>query len=189
MVLPPDAALAGDHFEVLGVRPGFAMDLGELERRYKELTKVLHPDRWARADARARRASLERSVQLNEAWRALRDPVRRAEYLLARAGVEVAPEKGGPPVPQGLLMEVMELREALAEARAARDHARVERLAADVRARHGGAMERVGRGFAAGTPDLAAIARELVAVRYFDRFLEEADAHADRTAETEAVHG
>jgi molecular chaperone HscB len=179
---------AADHFQVLGVAAGFEVDVTELERRYKDLTRVLHPDRHARAEARARRASLERSVQLNEAWRTLRDPVRRAEYLLARAGVEVAPEKGGPPVPQALLMEVMELREGLAEARVSGDGARVERLAADVRRRHAEAMERVRAGFAAApAPDLAAIAAELVAVRYFDRFLDEVAGHAEETER--AIHG
>ena len=67
---PPDAS--ADHFQVLGVERRFALDREALERRYKELTRVLHPDRFARADARARRASLARSVQLNEAWRTLR---------------------------------------------------------------------------------------------------------------------
>src|SRR5439155_13136426 len=66
---PPDPR--ADHFQVLGVERRFAVDLGALERRYKEMTRVLHPDRFARADARARRASLARSVQLNEAWRTL----------------------------------------------------------------------------------------------------------------------
>src|SRR5581483_12006679 len=113
----------------------FAVDLAALERRYKELTRVLHPDRFARADPRARRASLARSVQLNEAWRTLKDPVRRAEYLLSLQGIEVGGEEGTVrregekkerlPVPQALLLEVMELREGLAEARAAGDAARV----------------------------------------------------------------
>src|SRR5204862_4463497 len=102
-------------------------DVAELERRYKEMTKVLHPDRFARADERARRASLKRSIQLNQAWRTLKDPVRRAEYLLSLAGVEVGAEDGTSkrvdgekvrlPVTPALLMEGMELREGLAEAR------------------------------------------------------------------------
>src|SRR4029453_1834580 len=83
-----------DHFAVFGVDRRYAVDVADLERRYKDMTKVLHPDRFARADERARRASLKRSIQLNEAWRTLKDPVRRAEYLLSLSGVVVGGEEG-----------------------------------------------------------------------------------------------
>ena len=76
-VQPPD--LTADHFRVFGLPRKFDLDMTDLERRYKEMTKVLHPDRFARADGRARRASLERSVQLNLAWSTLSQPVARAE--------------------------------------------------------------------------------------------------------------
>lgn len=182
-----------DYFHVLGVERRFAVELPELERRYKELTKVLHPDRFARADARARKASMERSVQVNEAWRTLRDPVRRAEYLLRLGGIDVGAE-GGPSrtgsgrlaVPPALLMEVMELREGLAEARAAGDQARVAALAADVRRRRDEAMSGVSRAFAASAPKLDDIAGLLVAVRYHDRFLEEVTAIEEAR---DAAHG
>ena len=91
-VQPPDPK--ADYFRVLGLARAFAFDAAGAEQRYKELTKVLHPDRYARADARARRASLERSVQLNEAWQALKDPVRRAEYLLSLHGIDVGEMSG-----------------------------------------------------------------------------------------------
>ena len=193
---PPD--LKADHFRVFGIARGYAVDVADLERRYKEMTKVLHPDRYARADERARRASLKRSIQLNEAWRTLRDPVRRAEYLLALAGVEVGGEEGTSkrgadgqkvrlPVAPALLMEVMELREALAEARAAHDHARVQQLTAMVRGRREAALRAVASVFAQKAPDLEAVARDLVAVRYYGRFLDEVAVHEEATAE--AAHG
>jgi molecular chaperone HscB len=195
-VQPPDTK--ADHFRVFGIPRGYPLDLVDLERRYKEMTKVLHPDRFARADERARRASLKRSIQLNEAWRTLKDPVRRAEYLLSLAGWEVGGEGGtskrGPagekvrlPVAPALLMEVMELREALAEARAAGDHGRVQSLAGAVRGRREAALRAVGSVFAQKAPDLEAIANDLVAVRYFDRFLDEVAVHEE--AQAEAAHG
>ena len=182
-VQPPDAK--ADYFSVLGVPRAFALDVAELEQRYKELTRVLHPDRFARADAQARRASLERSVQLNEAWRTLSDPVRRAEYLLSLHGIDVGemtgvggPGKSGEhatlPVPQVLLMEVLELREALSEAHAAKDVAETEALIAKVRSRLDTVMDDVAKGFAASPPDLSTIAARLVTVRYYRRFLDEA---------------
>jgi len=182
-VQPPDGT--ADYFQVLGVVRSFAIDPVALERRYKELTKMLHPDRFARSDARARRASLERSVQLNEAWRCLKDPIRRAEYLLSLHGVDVG-DRGGAgnqdksgehatlPVPQVLLMEVLELREALAAAHAARDVHETEALIAKVRGRLNTVMDDVARGFASPRPVLGTIAARLVTVRYYRRFLDEA---------------
>src|SRR5688572_10972062 len=79
-IQPPDRS--ADLFAVLGLRRRFALDLAAAEAAFKERSRQLHPDRFAKADPRARRASLGRTVQLNEAWRTLRDPVRRAEYLL-----------------------------------------------------------------------------------------------------------
>lgn len=178
-----------DFFRVLGIPRAFAVDLADLERRYKDTTKILHPDRFARADPQARRASLERSVQLNEAWRTLKDPVRRAEYLLSLHGVDIgeraAGGPGGPsreqptlPVPQALLIEVMELREALAEAQARKDVPEVEALAGKVRGRLDAVMNEVARGFLQSPLDLGAIAALLVTVRYYRRFLEEAHSAA-----------
>jgi molecular chaperone HscB len=181
-VQPPDRG--ADHFQVLGAPRRFALDLAALERRYKDLTKVLHPDRFARADQRARRASLARSVQLNEAWRTLKDPVRRAEYLLALQGIEVGGEQGTVrrqgenkervPVPQALLLEVMELREGLAEARAAHDSTRVAALSATVQGRRDEALARAANALDASPARLDEAAGALVAVRYYDRFLDEA---------------
>jgi len=192
-----------DHFAVVGLPRTYELDVMDLERRYKEMSKKLHPDRFARADARARRASLSRSVALNEAWRTLRDPVRRGEYLLLLSGIEVGGEEGtkrlGPqeksgksgksgkserlPVPQELLMEVMELRETLAEARMSNDQPAIDALAADVADRRARALSTVSEGFAAQPAHLARVAAALVEVRYFDRFLQEVAAHGEAQAE------
>ena len=174
-----------DFFGVFGISTAFSLDVEDLEKRYKELTKILHPDRFARSDPQARRASLERSVQLNEAWQTLKDPVRRAEYLLSLLGVDVGEmvglgkrEKPGEhatlPVPPVLLMEVLELREALATAHAAGDVQEAEALIATVRSRLNVVMDDVAKGFAAEKPSLSAIAARLVTVRYYRRFLDEA---------------
>jgi molecular chaperone HscB len=198
-IQPPDRA--ADHFAVLALERRFDLDLEDAERRYKELSRQLHPDRFARADARARRASLARSVQLNDAWKTLRDPVRRAEYLLAQAGLEVAGEEGTQrteadgskqrlPVPQELLLGILELREALMDARAEGDDPRVAALADEVRGRKQRAMAAVAEALALAPPALERAAAELVAVRYFDRFLEEVAVHDEtRAAAAEVGHG
>jgi molecular chaperone HscB len=175
---PPNTA--ADHFAVLGVGPRYALDLVDLEARYKDLSRRLHPDRFAKADPRARRASLERTVQLNEAWRALRDPVRRAEYLLARAGVKIASDAASPE----LLAEILELREELAEARAASDDVKVRGMANDMRGRATDAMRAIAGALDAGTREgLEQAARALVAFRYYRRFLDEVDVHEEARAD------
>jgi molecular chaperone HscB len=182
-IQPPDAK--ADYFRVFGIATQFAINVVDLERRYKEMTKVLHPDRFARADARARRASLERSVQLNEAWQTLKDPVRRAEYLLSLNGIDVgemtgvgkpgqSDEHATLPVPQILLMEVLELREALSDAHAAKDLIETEALIAKVRSRLDTVMDDVAKGFLATPAEFGTIATRLVTLRYYRRFLDEA---------------
>ncbi len=164
-----------NHFAALSVAAGFDLDVAALETGYKDLTKRTHPDRFARADVRARRAATEWSVRINQAWRTLRDPVSRAEYLLAGQGIDVGGEEGERvPVPQNLLMEVMELREQLQDARAGGHEATVAALAGDVRGRRAARMERVAQALRATAMDLNAAADALVAVRYYDRFLDEA---------------
>ena len=84
---PPDDQ--ADLFAVLGQPARYAVDLTAAEAAYKDMSRQVHPDRYATADPRARRASLARTVQLNLAWRTIKDPVRRAEYLLTRAGIDI----------------------------------------------------------------------------------------------------
>jgi molecular chaperone HscB len=183
---PPDRG--ADHFAVLGLPWGYALDLAAAEEAYKRLSRHYHPDRFARADARARRASLERTVQLNDAWRTLRDPVRRAEYLIARAGVKVGTDAVAP----AFLMEIMELREELAAALAARheahNDAKVARMTEDMRARATAAMTTIAGLLDDGQPEQAAQA--LATLRYYQRFLDEVAARAPGDAPAEAVsHG
>jgi len=188
-VQPVDAT--SDFFRLFGIPTAFDLNSEELEKRYKELTKILHPDRFARSDPQARRASLERSVQLNEAWQTLKDPVRRAEYMLSLQGIDVgetaglgkrgkSDEHATLPVPPVLLMEVLELREALAAAHASGDVHEAEALIATVRSRLNVVMDDVAMGFAAEKPSLSVIAARLVTVRYYRRFLDEARALWDQ---------
>jgi molecular chaperone HscB len=187
-----------DHFAVLGVERRYDLDAGALEGRYKDLSRKLHPDRFAKADPRAKRAALQRTVQLNEAWRALKEPLKRAEYLLELGGVKLATDDGGArsggvAASPELLMEILELREELGEARAAHDDARVARMGEAMRARSDEAAARVAAGLsgAATAERLEDVARELVALRYYRRFLDEVAAHdeaRERRAE-EGAHG
>jgi len=93
------------------------LDLADLEKRFYTLSRKLHPDNFYRASKEEQESSLEQSARLNDAYRTLRDPVTRAEYILSLEGQPV--EKKGSGVPPELLEEVFELNEWLAELRAA----------------------------------------------------------------------
>src|SRR5450432_3832471 len=117
--------------------------------------------------------ALGRAIEVNEAFRHLRDPVRRAEALLARRGVHSGEGKE-PPASPALLMAVMERREALAEIRGSKDEARLARLGAEVRAEESQAKAALERDFGAADSDPAEILKHLGELRYYRRFLDEA---------------
>ena len=107
------------HFELFGLAPAYGLEPEALERSYREIQSRVHPDRFARAGDAERRASLQWTTRVNEAYRTLRDPVQRAKHLLELQGVDVAFETNTA-MPADFLMQQMELREALEEAKDAR---------------------------------------------------------------------
>ena len=108
-----------DYFALLGLTRKLVVDVDDLEKRFHQLSWKLHPDNFVRASERERSLSLECSSQLNDAFRTLRDPVSRVEYLLSQAGMrrEGQHKQQAPPE---LLEEVFELNESLDELREAR---------------------------------------------------------------------
>jgi molecular chaperone HscB len=108
-----------DYFAFFGLPLKLRLDEAELEKRFHQLSWKLHPDNFVRASDYDRELSLERSSQLNDAYRTLRDPIRRVEYLLARAGLRKEGEQKQQAPPE-LLEEVFELNEWLDELRGAR---------------------------------------------------------------------
>src|SRR5690349_2127546 len=106
-----------DYFEVLGVQRKYHFSDGELERRFHELSKKWHPDRFTRAEPRERIAALAKGTEINDAYKVLKLDVKRAEHLLKLEGLDVADEKSeSVKAAPALLAEVMELNEQLVEA-------------------------------------------------------------------------
>ncbi|MCJ8169205.1 co-chaperone HscB [Atopomonas sediminilitoris] len=101
------------HFGLFGLKPAFELDLTELSARYREMAKAVHPDRFADADAREQRLAIERSANMNEAYRVLKNPAQRALYLLRLQGCDLALE--ATVQDPSFLMQQMHLREALEE--------------------------------------------------------------------------
>ena len=125
-VQPPGTA---DHFRRLGLDRSFDIQRAELERRYFDLQRRLHPDRFATRTGREKALSQAQAVSLNEAYETLADPLRRAAYLLHLGGMDVLSEGCNQIADPVILMEAMEMREALEGAQSA---AQVELFAANV---------------------------------------------------------
>lgn len=169
-----ERASSSSAFELLGLPARFDLDPQAIERAYFERSKELHPDRFASAPAPERVAALSRSRALNDAYQVVKKPVARAEYLLARAGITIGDNERVEPE---LLMEILELREELAEARVANQTAVVEKLRAQMAARRDAAVGALPERFERG--ELAEIKKQLIVLRYLDRYLEECDAALD----------
>jgi molecular chaperone HscB len=165
-----------DPFSTLGLPARYDLDLADIEARYRDLSKVLHPDRHARKPANERRLNLAKAVEVNEAYRVLKDDLARAAALLALSG-HVVPEGKEAPANPEFLMAVIELREELSEARGAKDLDRVGRLGTKV-----GEMLRATRSEMAeafrgigGGADVSPVAALLGKLRYYRRFLDEVE--------------
>ena len=119
----------GDYFQVFGLDRAFQVDLATLEQEFHRLSRKVHPDRFARAGENERQWSLADTALLNDAYRTLKDPLHRTEYLLKLEGAEIGEEHAGKDrkgqsdpsrVPADLLEEVFELNMQLEEMRMAR---------------------------------------------------------------------
>jgi len=162
---------SSDLFSLLGLQPSYEIDRAALEAAYHERSKEVHPDRFAQAPAAERVAALSKARALNDAYKTLRDARQRAEYLLARAGVTIGDNERLEPE---LLMEFLEQREELAAARQAGRSAEVESLQAAMLTRRKAILAALSGLFASG--NLADAKKQLIVLRYLDRYLEECEA-------------
>jgi len=108
----------GDYFSFLGLSRKLGIDAADLEQRFRGLSRQFHPDYFFNAPPTERRASLERSSYLNDAYRTLKQPATRVDYLLQLEGLAArSPEEASKQVPPSLLEEVFALNEELDEIR------------------------------------------------------------------------
>jgi molecular chaperone HscB len=109
-----------NHFELFGLPTRFRFDPALLDRAYHELQGEVHPDRFAAASETEKRLALQSSARVNEAYRALKDPVARAQYLLSLHGIDAFAESDTA-LPLDFLERQLERREAAGLALAAGD--------------------------------------------------------------------
>jgi molecular chaperone HscB len=112
-----------DFYEIFGLPRSLNLSLDDLQTRFYKLSRELHPDRFMQKPGAARERALDLSSALNDAYRTLKDPIKRAQYLLALEGFEIG-EQRSKDVPPELLEEVFELNMALEEMRSGDDSAR-----------------------------------------------------------------
>src|SRR3954468_19337470 len=163
---PPAAGTQPDRFATLGSAPSFDEPAG-LDEKFRALSRKLHPDRFARAPAQERRFSLEQTTLLNEAYKTLKDPVRRAEHLLALRGI-----RGDPKMSPEFLEQTLEDRERLLEAKLSGEP--LEALAAGVREKRDRTLDDV-RALVENGGDLTKAAELLARMRYYARYLDEVE--------------
>jgi molecular chaperone HscB len=126
-IQPP---IGGNYYSVFSLEPRLNLDLTALEQEFHRLSRRLHPDRFARATESEKEWSLADTALLNDAYRTLRDPLRRTQYLLKLHGAEIGEEfsgkdrpkndMGASRAPADLLEEVFDLNMQLEEMRMAR---------------------------------------------------------------------
>ena len=116
-----------DYFSLFQLPRTFRQDISALDNRFREVQAQVHPDKFVQAGDAERRLSLQWATRANEAYQTLKKPLARAQYLLSLAGHDVEGENNNA-MPPEFLMEQMEWREAVAEARIAREVGELEQL-------------------------------------------------------------
>jgi molecular chaperone HscB len=109
-----------DFFTLFGLPRQQAQDVGRLDQLYRDIQARVHPDKHAHLSDSEKRMAMQWATHVNEAYQTLKDPLKRARYLLQLAGHDVGLESNTA-MPAEFLMAQMELRETVAEAKEAGD--------------------------------------------------------------------
>ena len=124
-----------NHFELFGLPTAYALDRGRLDSAYRELQNTVHPDRFAAQPEAEQRVAMQWATQVNEAYQTLKHPVNRGVYLLGLQGIDALHASNTKMAP-AFLMQQMEWREAIDEARAGKSVDALDALSGDLRAAH-----------------------------------------------------
>ena len=167
--------LQSTDFELFQIPMQFAQDRAVLDTRWKELQREAHPDKFAAQGVAAQRIAMQWSVRINEAYQRLKDPLRRASYLCELHGAPIHAEKNTA-MPTDFLLQQMQWREALEEAKTVQD---MEEIASQ--ANHDG-REQLSK--IEQTLDIdknfAAAAQQIRSLMFIERFSSEVDSRIDQ---------
>lgn len=171
-----------DHFALLGLPAQFTLDRPALDAAWRQAQAQVHPDRFAVGTPAERRVAMQWASQLNEAYRVLRSPLERARYLCEQAGQDLQVETNTAMSP-AFLMQQLEWREALDDARAARDLAQLDTLGDELDAVRRTLVEQV-RVLLDERQDRAAAAARVREWMFLEKFSDEIDTARDRLTDS-----
>jgi len=165
-----------NYFDLFELPLSFDIDLPKLNSHYRELQKILHPDRYASASDQERRLSVQKSTQVNEAFQTLKSAALRARYLLELKGIQFNDEKDTSFDP-AFLMEQMELRENLAAVKQAADPSgTLAELLRDIEIRQQQMIKKLQILFATNNEESLQEAKQAVQkIRFLNRLQQEAE--------------
>lgn len=159
-----------NHFELFHLPSQFSVDLGALDAAYRDVQGQVHPDRFVNATDAEKRVAMQWATRANEAYQTLKHPQKRAQYLCELHGVDLQTESNTA-MPMEFLMQQMEWREALGEARAGKDMAALEALDGQLRGERKARLAQVGAQLDAR--DFAAAAQGVRALMFLEKFGDE----------------
>lgn len=172
---PPSKA---DAFAAFGCAETFDVDVGDISRRFKQLQVKLHPDKWASRTPGELAIAERTSAFLNTSYATLKSPAKRAEYLLARRGIDLNDAAGGnAALGAAFLMQMMELREEIDAALAAADAAALARLRNHVQTMMRADTDALSSALRRTQDEAARVAT--LRLRYWQRALDAIDGTAD----------
>lgn len=131
-----------NHFELFQLSPRFALDRAALDAGYREVQGQVHPDRFVNATDAEKRTAMQWAVRANDAYQTLRSPMKRAAYLCELHGFGLQAESNTV-MPMEFLMQQIEWREKLEDARETKDVAALEALASELRGIRDRQLERI----------------------------------------------
>jgi len=159
-----------NHFELFQLPARFEVDQSALDTAYREIQGRVHPDRFVGSSDGEKRVAMQWATRANDAYQTLRNPQKRAQYLCELNGVDLQTESNTA-MPTAFLMQQMEWREELGDARAGKDAGALDALDAQVRAERKQMLVTVGQQLDAG--DYTAAAQGVRSLMFLDKFGDE----------------
>jgi molecular chaperone HscB len=159
-----------NHFELFHLAPQFALDMGALDAAYREVQNRVHPDKFVSAGDAEKRVAMQWATRANEAYQTLKNPLKRATYMCELHGVDLRSESNTA-MPMAFLMQQMEWREALEDARMQKDVAALGMLESQLRQQRAALLTQINAVLDAG--DYHQAAQDVRQMMFLEKFGED----------------
>jgi molecular chaperone HscB len=159
-----------NHFELFHLPPQFALDMHALDAAYREVQNRVHPDKFINASGAEKRVAMQWATRANEAYQTLKNPLKRAAYMCALHGVDLQTESNTA-MPMAFLMQQMEWREALEDARMQKNVAALEALESQLHQQRAALLAQINAVLDAG--DYHQAAQDVRQLMFLEKFGEE----------------